>query len=252
VNNQIIAVISDIHGNSWALEKVLNDIDTRGISNIVNLGDCFYGPLDPSGTADLLLARQIPTVCGNEDRIILDDSKQSEILTFVRQNLNPEHLNWLINLGSTLSINNILLLHGTPSTDTEYLLWEVGHDNVVQSRSVSEVKDRLDEVNDKIILCGHSHVPNEIKLSDNTCVIDVGSVGLQAYTDELPYNHKMEAGSPHARYAILEIDNNTVTIQRVKIEYEWEEAAQTAENNGRADWAGWLRTGLAERNLQLK
>ncbi len=40
-----IAVISDIHGNRWALEAVLEDINRRGIKRIANLGDCLYGPL---------------------------------------------------------------------------------------------------------------------------------------------------------------------------------------------------------------
>jgi predicted phosphodiesterase len=29
--DKLVAIISDIHGNSWALEKVLEDIESRGI-----------------------------------------------------------------------------------------------------------------------------------------------------------------------------------------------------------------------------
>ena len=50
-----LAVIADIHGNRWALEAVLQDIERRGIQQIVNLGDNLTGPLDPAGTADLLI-----------------------------------------------------------------------------------------------------------------------------------------------------------------------------------------------------
>ncbi|MEM6825716.1 MAG: metallophosphoesterase family protein, partial [Pseudomonadota bacterium] len=57
-----IAVISDIHGNSAALDAVLSDIERRGISRIVNLGDTISGPLDPKGTAARLLEANIPTV----------------------------------------------------------------------------------------------------------------------------------------------------------------------------------------------
>ena len=31
-------------------------------------------------------------------------------------------------------------------------------------------------------------------------VINPGSVGLPAYKDELPVMHKMESGTPHAKY----------------------------------------------------
>ena len=34
-----LAIISDIHGNSFALDRVLNAIDDEGISKIVCLGD---------------------------------------------------------------------------------------------------------------------------------------------------------------------------------------------------------------------
>lgn len=74
-----------------------------------------------------------------------------------------------------------------------------------------------------------------------------GSVGLPAYTGEAPHPHAMEAGSPHARYAILEKEAAGWQVEHVSVVYDREEAARTAEGNGRPDWAGWLRTGRASR-----
>ena len=34
-----VAIISDVHGNVTALEAVLADIQARGITRVVNLGD---------------------------------------------------------------------------------------------------------------------------------------------------------------------------------------------------------------------
>ncbi|CAG2147464.1 metallophosphoesterase family protein [Cupriavidus plantarum] len=49
------AMISDIHGNIWALEAVLATIRAMGdIDMIVNPGDILSGPLEPSATADRL------------------------------------------------------------------------------------------------------------------------------------------------------------------------------------------------------
>ena len=45
-----IAVLSDIHGNRWALEAVLEDIERNPVDAVLNLGDVLYGPLDPGGT----------------------------------------------------------------------------------------------------------------------------------------------------------------------------------------------------------
>ncbi len=66
-----IAVISDIHGNVWALDAVLEDISERNVGCIVNLGDSVYGPLMPTETAEMVLSRGITSVRGNEDRLIV-------------------------------------------------------------------------------------------------------------------------------------------------------------------------------------
>lgn len=120
-----IAVISDIHGNKWALEAVLRDIERCGVNNIVNLGDCLYGPLDPAGTADILLSREFPTVRGNEDRIITESGPDNPTLDFVRGELRREQIDWLAHLPETaVTFDTVFMCHGSPASDTEYLLHE--------------------------------------------------------------------------------------------------------------------------------
>ncbi|EOW6434492.1 metallophosphoesterase family protein [Cronobacter turicensis] len=62
---------------------------------------------------------------------------------------------------------------------------------------------RIFTVTYSLILCGHTHIPRSVEISSTCLIVNPGSVGLQAYDDEHPFFHKMEAGSPHARYAIL-------------------------------------------------
>ena len=52
------AAIADIHGNYIALEAVLADADSFGITDVVNLGDHLSGPLEASRTADLLIEQR--------------------------------------------------------------------------------------------------------------------------------------------------------------------------------------------------
>ncbi len=66
-----LAFISDIHGNSWALRSVLADIKTKSISEIYDLGDSLYGPLDPQGTFEIILKNGITSIRGNQDRDII-------------------------------------------------------------------------------------------------------------------------------------------------------------------------------------
>src|ERR1700744_6618194 len=66
------AIISDIHGNSLALTAVLKDIKSRGIEEIINLGDHFFGALEPEVVAGILRENKMLCISGNTDREILE------------------------------------------------------------------------------------------------------------------------------------------------------------------------------------
>ena len=66
------AAISDIHGNSAALRAVLDDIAALGVYRVVNLGDHLSGPLDPRGTAEILMASGMTSIRGDQDRILAE------------------------------------------------------------------------------------------------------------------------------------------------------------------------------------
>ena len=61
-----------------------------------------------------------------------------------------------------------------------------------------------------------------------------------------PYYHKMESGSPHARYAILEKCNDKLSVAFHKVAYNWEKAAEVALANNRSDWVNALTAGRME------
>ncbi len=248
MNSRKIAVISDIHGNRWALEAVLEDIQGRKIRNIINLGDSLYGQLDPVGTFDILKKEDIPSVCGNQDREIIEPGElnpDSESIQFVKEQLTDEQLKWLEALQTVIyPFEDICAFHGTPQSDSEYLLEAVTDKGVVR-RSENELKGILSGIDRKLILCGHSHLPGSAQLKDGRLIINPGSVGLQAYSDDTPYPHVMETGTPHARYSVAHMDGGNAVIEQVTVPYDWETASKTAENNGRNEWALWLKTGRA-------
>ncbi len=233
-----ISLLADIHGNRWALEAVLDDIKRKGIKKIINLGDSLYGPLDPVGTAKILIANEIPSILGNEDRIILKSQEESEInptLQFVLDNINEEILNWLEELKPNSIINNDLFLcHGSPFRDDEYLLEEV-HEWGVILKSVFKLIEILSPINQQIILCAHSHIPRMVFLPNGKIIVNPGSVGLQAYFDDKPYPHRMETGTPLARYSIITKNNNSLWIENISVNYDWKSASSTAKENSRSD-----------------
>jgi putative phosphoesterase len=243
------AAISDIHGNLWALDAVVADIRARGVDLIVNLGDHLYGPLDPVGTAERLMRLDLPTIRGNQDRELLQNSPAQGTLQQNRESLAPEHRAWLRKLPSTLlwEQHDVLLCHGTPLADDIYLLEQVDPARVSLA-SAEKVLSLLGGVAHGLILCGHSHIPRTVMLPGGQMVVNPGSVGLQAFTDDHPVAHAIEAGSPHARYAILSRQRNVWQVEHIAVVYDWDQAAEFAERNRRPDWAKRLKTGRASSN----
>jgi predicted phosphodiesterase len=239
------AIISDIHGNRWALEAVLNDVRRQGISHLINLGDSLYGPLDPSGTAERLMILNMRSVSGNEDRVICSAGHidPSPTLRYVRSSIRSKHLDWLSTIPPTAAIDDKLFAcHASPCSDTEYLFWHVGPTGTVL-RSNEEMAQMIKGITLPVILCGHDHIPRSVVLKNGILVVNPGSVGLQAFQDETPYYHVMQNHSPHARYAIVTEENGEWRAENRRVAYDWESAAALADKNGRHDWANWLRTG---------
>ncbi|PFM64107.1 YfcE family phosphodiesterase [Bacillus cereus] len=241
-----IAIISDVHGNSHALKSVLKDIARHKVEMIINLGDSVYGPLDPLGTIEILMSSEMIHIKGNCDRMLWEPiQEQSTTLTFVQNQLTNNHINWLKQNPSQCIVDDILFCHGTPTSDEVYLLEEMDENGAVL-KNEKVIMDQLQNIEQKIIVCGHTHIPRVVYLSDGKIIINPGSVGLPAYKDELPVLHKMESGTPHAKYVIMEKNAQDWLIEQISVSYNWEEAAQLAENSDRHDWAIALRTGRIE------
>ena len=158
--------------------------------------------------------------------------------------LTDEHLDWLRALPPTRTLGDALFRHGTPSSDETYLLEKVAPQGVVLDDD-DAIRARLGGAREPVVFCGHSRVPRTVRLSDGRLAVDPGSVGLPAYADDEPYPHAMEAGTPHARYAILSKNPSGYDAEHVRVPYPWEEAAAVATRNGRADRVRWKRTGRA-------
>lgn len=92
-----VAVLSDTHGNLTAFQAVLADIDARGITRILHLGD--VGGKGPRGSACCALARERceGVTIGNWDVFLLADdaAARAEETRWWRKELSREDLEWL-------------------------------------------------------------------------------------------------------------------------------------------------------------
>ncbi len=251
---KVYAVISDIHGNALALNAVLDDIASKNIDQIINLGDCFYGPLMPAKTAEILLKTPMLTISGNKDRNVLeslDALSDDNIMEFVKSNLSVESINFLKNLPGTLIIDDLIFAcHGTPESDNDYLTENITKEGVFVYHD-DVLTEKLKNINQKIVLCGHSHVSRMIYLSNGKIVINPGSVGLPAYLANAKHRFVMESMSPHAKYAIIKINDDDIQVEQVNCTYNWHQASALAKQNGKADWAEWLLKGKMPKDMKI-
>ncbi|MBB3351134.1 YfcE family phosphodiesterase [Rhizobium sp. L9] len=240
------AAIADIHGNHLALEAVLADIRAHGIEDVVNLGDFFSGPLEAGRTADLLTPLGLTSVRGNHDRYLIEQdpaSMHASDAAAYRQ-LTPSHLEWLRGLPfDAVYRGEAYLCHATPKDDNLYWLESVSPQGQVFFKPFEAIEALAEGIDLPLILCGHSHIPRAVRLSDGRLIVNPGSVGCPAYDDVLPYYHKVEAGHPLASYAILEKTAAGWMWQFRTVAYDHMAQSALAAERGRADWASALATG---------
>ncbi|HEV8191888.1 MAG TPA: hypothetical protein VGP82_10450 [Ktedonobacterales bacterium] len=139
--------------------------------------------------------------------------------------------------------DEVFLCHGD-LFDSPYLLEQVEASGVTL-RNTAAVEASAVAIAQPVVLSRHSHVPRTVALPGGELIVNPGSVGLPAYTMEMPVPYAMESGSPHARYVLLRKACQSWQVEHVQVPYEWELAARIARENRRPDWAEWLSTGRA-------
>lgn len=249
------AVLSDIHGNLPALEAVIDEIRTEGITEVVQLGDALSGPLWPAETAERLMALGWPGIAGNHERQVLTiaPERQGAGDAFASAQLAEAHRDWLRRLPATRWLSpEVFCCHGTPDSDLVYFMetvvagWGVEGSAGIRPATADELRQRLGTHRSPVVLCGHTHLPR-VMWTGASLVVNPGSVGLPAFDDDHVHPHWVENGSPHARWAVIERTSRGWRADLRVTPYEHESAARRAETNGRPDWADALRTGRVGR-----
>jgi putative phosphoesterase len=241
-----IAAISDIHGNLAALDAVLADIARRGADLTVNLGDILSGPLLPRETADRLMALELPTIRGNHERQLLspDLDTMGASDRYAAAAITQPQREWLTALPATLRVtDDAFLCHATPENDVDCFLEDIRNGELIPA-SRADIEQRAATCDASLIFCGHTHIPRVAYVTTGQVIVNPGSVGIQAYEGHHPIPHRVEVGSPHARYAIAQRTAAGWTVDLIAVPYDWEAAARLAREHGRVEWVQPLRTGF--------
>ena len=241
-----IAVLADAHGNLLALEAVLADLRAQAPDLVVNLGDLCTGPFDPVGSADAQIALACPTVAGNHERNLLEGDDASPSVAFARPLLSAARLVWIKGLPATLRLvdGEVFACHGSPAGgDLDYLLEDVESGRPVLAAE-DAIRPRLAGIGPaRLVLCGHTHMPRAVQVG-GVLVVNPGSIGMPAYSDDDPVPHAIETGAPHARYAVATRGPGGAWSAELRaVAYDWDRAAQQARANGNPAVARWTATG---------
>jgi predicted phosphodiesterase len=196
------AIVSDIHGNLEALEAVLTDIDSQGVSEVYCLGDVVgYGP-NPRECVDLVMAFEV-CVLGNHDQGALFDpegfsSGAERAIFWTRDQLerpgdeeqeagrNLKRWDFLGGLPRRLGEDHVLYVHGSPRNPlNEYVFPE----DIYNARKINRVFGLFE----RHCFHGHTHMPGVLTeagrffsppeigdryhLDGRKAMINVGSVG---------------------------------------------------------------------------
>jgi len=155
-----VAVISDVHGNLPALERVLEEIARERPDGVWCLGDTVgYGPW-PSECCQKVRASAQVTLVGNHDLGVLGAIDLAEFAPeaavaarWARGVLDEESRRWLSSLVPSAELPQASLFHGSPRDP----IW--GYVLTFEA-ALAAIKAS----SRPLVLVGHSHVPLAIQL----------------------------------------------------------------------------------------
>ena len=197
-----IAILSDIHSNVYALESVLNAVKKKSIDTLIIAGDFVGYYFWPADVFNLLKDWDLVAIRGNHDQmlekakidkdyLIKKCKKYGSGLSVAIEQLDKDRFTWLTNLPDLLEYKtpdgNILICHGSPWIDDEYIYPDADDKSL----------GRYDALNVKWVIQGHTHYSMHKNIGDVT-LINPGSVGQ-------PRNKK-----PGAHWALLDTSLNRV------------------------------------------
>ncbi len=208
-----LAVISDIHGNSYALDLALARIDAEGIDHIVCLGDVALSGFDPGGSIDRLIERGVPTVRGNTDgRILANDPYQPddpigaaherEWMDWTLGRLDARQRAFLDSLPGTLDLEigglSITAYHGSPKS-----YW----DPVLPGTPDATLTDWFGEAPAQVLLGGHTH-QQMLRRWNGRTIVNPGPISQTAA--KLPIG--VRTARPWAEFAAITIERGTIDV----------------------------------------
>ncbi|HID43264.1 MAG TPA: metallophosphoesterase [Archaeoglobaceae archaeon] len=213
-----IGLISDVHGNIVALERVLEKLNSCDI--IYSAGDVVgYYPY-PNETIEKFIETGIESVFGNHDYAVVKSDFSgmnpyaTEAARYTRRVIDRKKLEWLSSLPLSIKTEYFVIYHGMPAEDElAYTVYLFPEDPLIEF-----LVEKYG-----ITVVGHTHI-QFIEYHDKRMLINPGSVG------------QPRDGDSRAAYAIFDTESGKVNLERV--EYNIQEAYDAVLNAGLPEFLG--------------
>lgn len=224
-----VAIFSDVHGNSIALDAVLADIDAAGgVDAHWFVGDAAALGFDPVGSVRRIMALpNLTAVYGNTDRHTISDDPDADAAFVTLAAEDPDaagqtfmivrsfdwtrgaitaagQFDWFTELPLEARVElpdgtRVLLVHAAPGTDEGA--------GITAGQTDEELGTLLEGVDADLMVVGHTHKPLD-RTVDGVRVINLGSVSNPTTDDK------------RAMWTLIEADASAHRIERRFVDYD--------------------------------
>ncbi len=245
-----IAIISDIHSNFEAFEKVLDDIQQSIVDKIISLGDNIGYGADPEDIIQAIKKNRIESVLGNhelacikEDYLTTFNENAKKALLINKKLLSVESLEYIKTFKDYIIYDKCRFVHGLPPDSiTRY----------IQHESKTDLSKIMQTLPEKISFVGHTHhlglyeyCKGQINIAqldkkklnldnNNSYIVNTGSVG------------QPRDNSIYAKYIIW--DSRAMTIEPRFVTYDNKKAAEKIIKAGIPE----IYSQRVEKDTQMK
>ena len=219
--SKLFAVLGDIHANLDALNVVLDDCRSQGVTDFLCTGDVVGYNACPHECMDIIRSIGCPVVVGNHDFYVssrqnLDDFNPAAaaVVQWTRKQLSVDEIYWLRNLPFTHTQMGVTLVHSTMDNPENF------------GYVFDNLQAEANFLNQKTPVCfhGHTHCPMIYEKSMN------GVFRIDAQDFKLPIGRKYfinvgsvgqpRDGDPRATYVIYDPKERTVRYRRLEYDIE--------------------------------
>jgi diadenosine tetraphosphatase ApaH/serine/threonine PP2A family protein phosphatase len=218
-----VLIISDIHSNLEALETVLANCGE--FDALWNIGDTIgYGPKPRECIDKMLELEADPVLVGNHDLACIGELDLSEFnpvaqiaSRWTSLQLGMDHRAYLQDLPAMTDVEGFTLAHGSPRSP----IWEYVTNATVATENFGWFDTR-------VCFIGHTHVAMYAKLCDESDTAEIMPLRDGVELDLTKHRYLVNPGSvgqprdrdPRAAYAMLDLDNGSLTAHRVEYNIE--------------------------------